>query len=83
MMTPPNGNIFRVTGPLRWDSIGHRRIPLTKASDTELRYLLWCAPEQTVEQTVEMPVIWDTIGHCNAKKMFSTVMKGVNVIYIV
>ena len=43
-----NGNIFRVTG-----------LPLTKASDKELRWFLWSAPEQTVEQTIETPVIWD------------------------
>ena len=33
-MTPSNGNIFRVTGPLWGESTGHRWIPLTKASDT-------------------------------------------------
>ena len=36
MMTSSNGNIFRVTGPLCGEFIGHRWIPLTKASDTEL-----------------------------------------------
>ena len=36
-------------------------IPLTKASDTKLWCFLWSAPEQTVEQTIEMPVIWDAI----------------------
>ena len=30
----------------------HRWIPLTKASDVELWCFLWCAPEQTAEQTV-------------------------------
>ena len=30
-----NGNIFRLTVPLRAESIGHRRIPLTQASDAE------------------------------------------------
>ena len=38
-----NGNIFRVTGPLCGEFIGHRWIPLTKASDTELWYSLICA----------------------------------------
>ena len=38
MMTSSNGNIFRVTGPLWQDSIGHWWIPLTKVSDEEL----WC-----------------------------------------
>ena len=37
-MTPSNGNIFRVTGPLCGEFTGHRWIPLTKTSDTEL----WC-----------------------------------------
>ena len=52
-----------------------RRILLTKASDAELWYFLWSSPEQTVEHTNEMPVIWDTIapmitsiwGQLNAK----------------
>ena len=30
-------------------STGHRQIPLTKASNAELCYFLWSAPEQTVE----------------------------------
>ena len=37
-------------------------IPLTKASDAELWCLLWSAPKQTVEQTIETPVIWDAIA---------------------
>ena len=37
-ITPSNGNIFRVTGPLWWESTGRRWIPLTKARDAEL----WC-----------------------------------------
>ena len=36
MMTSPNGNIFRVTGPLCGEFIGHRWISLTKASDLRL-----------------------------------------------
>ena len=38
MMTSSNENIFRINGPLCGEYIGHRRIPLTKASDMEL----WC-----------------------------------------
>ena len=45
MMTSSNQNIFRVTGPLWGKSIGHRWIPLTKASDAELWCFLWSAPE--------------------------------------
>ena len=36
--------------------------PLKKASDAELWCFLWSAPEQTAEQTIEMPVIWDSIA---------------------
>ena len=69
MMTSSNGNIFRVTGPFMR---GIHRWPvdsLTKASDEEL----WCFPahEQTVEQTIGTPIIWDAIAfimrHCNVK----------------
>ena len=55
MMTSSNGNIFRVTGPY-W------LIPLTQASDAVLWCFLWSAPEQTIEQTIEAPVIWDAIA---------------------
>ena len=58
-MTSSNGNIYRDTGPLWGESTGDRWIPLTKASDAELWRFLWFAPEQTVEQTIETPVIWD------------------------
>ena len=45
MMTSSNGNIFCVTGPLCGGFIGHRWIPRTKASDSELWYFLWSSPE--------------------------------------
>ena len=38
-------NIFRVTGPLCGEFTGDRWISLIKASDAELRYFLWYAPE--------------------------------------
>ena len=38
MITSSKRNIFRVTGPLCGEFVGHRWIPLTKASDAEL----WC-----------------------------------------
>ena len=47
---------FRVTGLLWEESNGHRWIPLAKASDTE-----WSALRQTVEITIETPVIRDVI----------------------
>ena len=59
MMTSSNGNIFHVTGPLLGESTGHWWIPLTKASDVELWCFPWSAPEQTVEEKIETPVIWD------------------------
>ena len=43
MMMSSNGNLFRVTGPLWGESIGHRWLPLTKASDVELMFCLICA----------------------------------------
>ena len=43
--------------------IGHQWIPHTKASDAELWcFLLSVVPEQTVEQTIEMLVIWNVIA---------------------
>ena len=52
-----NENIFRWTGLLCGECTGARWIPRTKASDAEL----WSVPEQTAEQTIEKPVIWDVI----------------------
>ena len=52
MMTSPNGNIFRVTGPLCGEFTGHRWIPSTKVSDAEL----WWS---------ETPS-WSLWRHCNA-----------------
>ena len=43
MMMSSNGNIFRVTGSFWGESTGHRWIPLTKASDAELRCFFICA----------------------------------------
>ena len=45
MMTSSNGNIFRVTGPLCGEFIGHRWIFRTKASDAELWCFIWSPPE--------------------------------------
>ena len=61
-MTSSNGNIFRVTGILSGESTGHRRIPLTKASDAEFWYFLWSAPDKIVKQTIETPEIWHAIA---------------------
>ena len=61
-MTSSNGSIFRVTSPWRGESTGDRWILLIKASDAHLWYFLLCAPEYTVEQTIETPMIWDAIA---------------------
>ena len=58
MMTSSNGNTSRVTGPLCREFTGESH---TKASDAELWCFLWSAPETTLEQTMETPVIWDAI----------------------
>ena len=58
MMTSSGGNILRVTG--LYD--GNPAVTFTKASDTELWCFLWCSFEQAVEQTVQMPVIWDAMA---------------------
>ena len=53
-MTSWNGNTLRVTGPLLEVSTGQRWIPFITASDGELWCFLWFAPEQMVEQTIEI-----------------------------
>ena len=42
-MTSSNVSFFRATDPLCGEFTGPRWIPLTKASDAELWYFLWCA----------------------------------------
>ena len=48
------GKHFGVTGRLWGEPTGHLWIPIRMASDVEL----WSAPEQTVEPTIDTPVIW-------------------------
>ena len=45
MMTSSNGNIFRLTDPLNAEFTGLRWISRTKASEAELWWFLWSAPE--------------------------------------
>ena len=45
MTTSSSGNIFRVTGYLCRELIGHRWIPGTKTCDAELWCIAWSAPE--------------------------------------
>ena len=54
-------NQFLRYWPCVREPTGHRWIPLTKTSDAELWCFLWTTPKQTVEQTIEMPVIWDAV----------------------
>ena len=76
MMMSSNGNIFCVTSPLWGQSTSHRWIPLTKASDAQLWCFLWSVPEQTIDQTIKMPVIWDAIAlnmiHCNVNSILGS-----------
>ena len=62
MMTSLNKNVFRVTGPLWWESTGHRWIPITKTNHAKLLWFFLSTPEQTVGQTIGPPVIWDAIA---------------------
>ena len=62
MMTPSNGNIFRVTGHLCGEFTGPRWIPHSKASDAGRWCFLWSASEWTVGYTIVRLVIWDAIA---------------------
>ena len=42
--------------------------PVTRIFDV----FLWSAPEQRVEETIEMPVIWDVIAHHDVTVMYCT-----------
>ena len=48
MMMLSIGSISRVNGSLWGESTDHRLIPLSQASDAELWWFLWSAPEQKV-----------------------------------
>ena len=68
-MTSLNGNNFPVTGPLCEGFTGHRWIPLTKGSDTELWCVLWPAPEkskQSRRRWFESP-LRSLLRHCNVE----------------
>ena len=56
MMTSSNTfrKYFPRYGLLLGESIGHWWNPLTKASDAELWWFLWCAPEQTDQLTFDI-----------------------------
>ena len=60
MMTSSNGNIFRVTGHLYGEFIGHRWIPLTKASDAELWCFLCAITVMCQAVCAHVPVIYES-----------------------
>ena len=56
---------------------GHRWIPLAKASEAGLWCFLWSAPEQTVEQTFETPVILDATALIMTSQIYTVaIMKS-------
>ena len=61
-VTSSNVNIFHIVGPLWGEPTCHRWIPLTKSSAAKIWCFLWSPPEQTVEPTIETPVICYTIA---------------------
>ena len=77
MMTPSNGNIFRVTGPMWGETSGHcefsSRRPVTRGFDV---FFDECLNKRLI--TVQMPVIWDVMAlrslwrHCNEYIMIRT-----------
>ena len=79
---------FCVTGPLWGEST--RRFPSQRVScKCGLLVFLWCWPEQTVERTLELSVIWDIeklIGHhCDEDIMcrtFFVVLRAKNYVIV-
>ena len=61
-MTSSNKNTSTLLALHEGNSPGNRWIPLTKASDAKFWGFLSSESKQTVEQTIETPVIWDAIA---------------------
>ena len=67
---------------------GHRWIALATASNVGFWCSLWCAPEQTFEQTVEMLVFWDAMAlivtsfYLCFERSYSCIWLGVCVFYV-
>ena len=72
VMTSSYRNILPVTGPLWGESTGG--FPAQRLVTQNFVVFLWFAPEQTVEQSVELPVLWDAMmsmwQYCNG--LFAT-----------
>ena len=83
-----HGNVFRLIGPLWWESTLHRWIPLTKGQLWGEFIFLCCWLEQNSEQIVELSVIWDAMmlmsHHCNGWSDFGKyyACKDVNILYL-
>ena len=59
IMTSSNGDIFLVTGPLCGEFTNERwHRPVARS----IGRFVWCATEQTVKQTAEIPAIWDAMA---------------------
>ena len=67
---PFHGYIFHITGLLWVESTSHW-FPSKMSDNAKLWSFLACMPEHTVEQTVELPIIWLIMKlmwyHCNDK----------------
>ena len=61
MMTSSNGDIYRVTGPVKGEFTRHHWIPLTKGQWHGALSFSLSEPERTVEQEIKMPVSWDAM----------------------
>ena len=67
---------FLVTRPLWGESTGHRWIPFTKPVPRSFGVFFDLRLEQTFEQTIQAPVIWDTIS-CYDVTVMSLVYDGI------
>ena len=62
LSSPRHGNTFPISGPLWGESIGHRWIPLTQASDEGLWCSYYCGSQPAVEQTVDLSTMCDAMA---------------------
>ena len=69
MKSSSNGNIFRVTVPMRGEFTGHRWIPLIKASHAAFFYLR--LSKQSTRRWFETP-LHSFLRHCNAEICMET-----------
>ena len=48
-----HGSTFHITGPLWGESTNDQSIPITKGSNAELWWFLYCQHQQVVDQTLQ------------------------------